>query len=100
MSMIGFVGRGVLGTPTAGYLIAGGHGLLLDGHSAVPEAALIAQGATACASGRAVAEAATIDVTMVPGTSDMEAAPFGQDGVAASARAVGAEDAACHEIAS
>jgi 2-hydroxy-3-oxopropionate reductase len=82
MSKIGFVGLGIMGRPMAGHLIAGGHTLFAYDLAPVP-AELIERGATACESGEAAARAADVIITMVPDTPHVEAALFGEKGVAA-----------------
>lgn len=82
MSSIGFIGLGIMGRPMAGHLIAGGHTLFALTRSGVP-AALLEQGATACASPAEVARAADIVILMLPDTPDVEAVLFGPEGVAA-----------------
>lgn len=79
---IGFIGLGIMGTPMAGHLIKGGHQLFAYTLGKVPEE-LVAAGATACPSARAVAERADIIITMVPDTPDVAAALFSDSGVAA-----------------
>lgn len=78
---IGFIGLGIMGAPMAGHLIKGDHDVYLHSHSSVPEQ-LIADGATACDSGRAVAEKADVTVIMVPDTPHVEDVLFSPDGVA------------------
>ena len=81
MSTIGFIGLGIMGRPMAGHLLAGGHTLFV--HDLGPVApALLEAGATACNSGREVAQRAEIVITMVPDTPHVEAALFGPGGVA------------------
>ncbi len=82
MSKIGFVGLGIMGTPMAGHLIKGGHSAFLHSRSGVPQA-LKEAGGTACASGREVAQAADVVFLMVPDTPHVEAALFGDNGIAA-----------------
>ena len=83
---IGFVGLGIMGAPMAGQLIKAGHRLFVHTRGKMPEA--IAQSsATACSSGRGVAERADIVVNRVPDTPDVEAALFGDDGIAAGLKA-------------
>ena len=81
MSTIGFVGLGVMGRPMAGHLIGGGHTLLLNSHGGVPPE-LLEAGASACATGRELAERCEIVITMVPDTADVESALFDRDGIA------------------
>ncbi|HLX02508.1 MAG TPA: 2-hydroxy-3-oxopropionate reductase [Trinickia sp.] len=82
MSKIGFIGLGIMGTPMALNLQKGGHQLLAYTRRTVP-AELVAAGATACESAKAVALAADIIITMVPDTPNVADALFGETGVAA-----------------
>lgn len=82
MSVIGFIGLGIMGRPMAGNLIAGGHVVHLFSRSGVPED-LAAAGGITMATAAAVAEACDLIITMLPDTSDVEEVLFGADGVAA-----------------
>jgi len=82
MSKIGFVGLGIMGTPMAGHLIKAGHEVFLYNIPAIPPA-LVEAGGKACASGKAVAQAADIIITMVPDTPHVQSALFDADGIAA-----------------
>jgi 2-hydroxy-3-oxopropionate reductase len=77
---IGFIGLGIMGTPMAGNLIAGGHTLFVTTRSKVPAA--LATTATACANAAEVARHAEVIFLMVPDTPDVEAVLFGEHGVA------------------
>jgi len=79
---VGFIGLGIMGRPMAGHLIAAGHELYVHDFDAASVADIVSDGATACDSNRAVAVAADVIITMVPDTPDVEAALFGEDGVA------------------
>ena len=81
MSNVGLIGLGIMGSPMAGHLLAGGHTLFVHSQSAVPQE-LVSGGATLCANAREVAGRADIVITMVPDTSDVEAVLFGTAGVA------------------
>jgi len=81
MANISFIGLGIMGTPMAGHLIKAGHQVHLFSRSGVPQA-LIDAGGLACASGKDVAQRSDIVITMVPDTPDVEAALFGEHGVA------------------
>ena len=81
MASIGFIGLGIMGTPMAGHLIAGGHSLFAYSRRGVP-APLLDKGATACESSEEVAEAADIVFIMVPDTPHVEDVLFGASGVA------------------
>ena len=78
---VGFIGAGTMGRPMAGHLIDGGHALFVHDLAPVPQA-LLEKGAKACASGKEVADAAEVIITMVPDTPQVEAALFGPGGVA------------------
>jgi 2-hydroxy-3-oxopropionate reductase len=65
----------------AGHLLAGGHTLFIHNRRTLPQT-LIDHGAIPCASGREVAKAADVIITMVPDTPDVEAVLFGAGGVA------------------
>jgi len=81
MSKVGFVGLGIMGTPMAGHLLAGGHELHAFDIRPVP-AALVEQGARVCGCGREVAEKSDIVITMVPDTPHVAAALFDPNGIA------------------
>jgi 2-hydroxy-3-oxopropionate reductase len=81
MSKVGFIGLGIMGRPMALNLLKGGHELLLHSHGGVPQE-LLGEGGTACGSGREVARAAEVIITMVPDTPHVEAVLFGPEGVA------------------
>ncbi|MDP9124693.1 MAG: 2-hydroxy-3-oxopropionate reductase [Pseudomonadota bacterium] len=78
---IGFVGLGIMGTPMAGHLIAAGHQLFMFTLGKMPEA-IAGTRATQCVTARGVAERADIVFLMVPDTPDVEAALFGETGIA------------------
>ncbi len=78
---LGFVGLGIMGAPMCGHLIKAGHRLFVYTRGKVPEA-IAASSATVCTSARGVAELADIVITMVPDTPDVEAALFGETGIA------------------
>jgi hypothetical protein len=59
MTRVGFIGLGIMGTPMAGHLVAGGHEVYLHSRSGVPNA-LTEAGGVACRSGREVAERADV----------------------------------------
>jgi 2-hydroxy-3-oxopropionate reductase len=80
---IGFVGVGIMGRPMAGHLQAAGHELLLVGHRSPLPAELIDGGAVEYGSARELAAAADVVILMLPDTGDVEAALFGENGVAA-----------------
>ena len=78
---LGFVGLGIMGAPMAGHLLKAGHRVFVHTRSKVPEA-LLAAGAVACPSARAVAQQAGTVFTMLPDTPDVEQVLFGEQGLA------------------
>ena len=81
MANVGFIGLGIMGAPMAGHLIKGGHQVYLYSIPSIPQPLLDA-GGTGCANGKEVAQKADIVITMVPDTPHVEAALFGENGVA------------------
>jgi len=81
MAKVGFVGLGIMGSPMAGHLIKGGHQVFLYSIPSIPPA-LIEAGGEACANSKEVAQKSDIIITMVPDTPHVEAALFGENGVA------------------
>ena len=73
---LGFVGLGIMGTPMAGHLLAAGHTVHVYDQKPLP-ADLVAKGAIACASSKAVAAACDIFFVMVPDTPHVGAVLFG-----------------------
>jgi 2-hydroxy-3-oxopropionate reductase len=82
MANIGFIGLGIMGTPMAANLIKGGHQLVVQTRSTVPQSLLDA-GAKAAANATEVTRASDIIILMVPDTPDVELVLFGENGVAA-----------------
>lgn len=81
MTDIGFIGLGIMGRPMAGHLQAAGHRLfVLERSTAAKD--LVATGATACKSGKEIAEKASVVIVMVPDTPDVESVLFSAGGVA------------------
>jgi 2-hydroxy-3-oxopropionate reductase len=78
---VGFIGLGIMGAPMAGHLRDGGHELYVHDLNPVP-AALKDKGVVVCGSGKEVAQAAEVIVTMVPDTPHVEAVLFRPNGVA------------------
>lgn len=81
MSNIGFIGLGIMGTPMADHLLAAGHQLFVHDIAPVPPQ-LLEKGAIASRSGAEVARQADVIIVMVPDTPNVEAALFGNAGVA------------------
>jgi 2-hydroxy-3-oxopropionate reductase len=78
---VGFIGLGIMGRPMAEHLQAGGHDLFLLTRNN-PSHQFVDKGASVCRSGRELAEKSEVIITMVPDTPNVEAALFGNDGVA------------------
>lgn len=81
MSKLGFIGLGIMGAPMAGHLIAAGHEVYLHSRSGVPET-LTQAGGQACKTAKEVAQHAEVVFLMVPDTPHVQAALFGDNGVA------------------
>jgi 2-hydroxy-3-oxopropionate reductase len=78
---VGFIGLGIMGTPMAANLIKGGHELFLHSIPSIPQP-LVDAGGKACRSGKEAAQQAEVVIVMVPDTPHVEAALFGDNGVA------------------
>jgi 2-hydroxy-3-oxopropionate reductase len=81
MEVIGFIGLGIMGKPMALNLMKAGHRLVVTSRSRKPVDEVVAAGATAAASPAEVARAASIIITMVPDTPDVELVLTGPNGV-------------------
>ena len=83
---IGVIGLGAMGLPMARCLLRAGYAVTVCPHrNPAPAQALGAEGATVVASPREVAATATIIITMVPDSPQVEEAVLGPEGVAAGA---------------
>jgi 2-hydroxy-3-oxopropionate reductase len=78
---VGFIGLGVMGGPMARNLLAAGLQVTVHNRSPEKARALEAAGATAAPTPRAVAEASTLIITMLPGAPEVAAVLTGPDGV-------------------
>jgi 2-hydroxy-3-oxopropionate reductase len=78
---IGFIGLGVMGKPMAKNLIKVGHRLVVHNRSRAAADEVAKDGATAASSPADVARAATIVITMLPDTPDVELVLTGPNGV-------------------
>lgn len=83
---LGFVGLGIMGRGMVRNLLKAGYGVRVWNRTASRADALVADGATAAASPRDVAEHADIVFICVSDTPDVEAVIFGADGLAAGMR--------------
>jgi 2-hydroxy-3-oxopropionate reductase len=78
---VGFIGLGVMGKPMAGHLLKAGYPLVVHNRSRGAVDELTAAGARAAATPAEVARAATVVITMLPDTADVERVLTGPDGV-------------------
>ncbi|SDD68486.1 2-hydroxy-3-oxopropionate reductase [Belnapia rosea] len=78
---IGFIGLGIMGKPMAGHLKTAGHEIIVPERKSLDAESRAAF--TVAADATAVAKAAEVIILIVPDTPDVEAALFGQGGVAA-----------------
>jgi len=78
---IGFIGLGVMGKPMALNLIKGGFSLVVHNRSRGPVDEVVKAGAKAATSAADVAKQATVVITMLPDTADVEKVLAGADGV-------------------
>ena len=78
---IGFIGLGVMGKPMAKNLIKAGYRLVVHSRSRPPMDEVVAAGATAASSPAEVARTATVVITMLPDTPDVELVLTGAEGV-------------------
>ncbi|OIQ94341.1 2-hydroxy-3-oxopropionate reductase [mine drainage metagenome] len=83
---IGFIGPGIMGGPMALNLMKGGHKLWVYARRPAAAQALVAAGATACASPAEVAKHSDVIFTIVADTPDVESVIFGEQGIALQAR--------------
>jgi 2-hydroxy-3-oxopropionate reductase len=83
---IGFIGLGVMGKPMARNLIKAGFSLVVHSRSRGPVDELAAEGARPALSPAEVATQATVVITMLPDTPDVERVVTGADGILAGVR--------------
>lgn len=81
MSKIGFVGLGIMGQHMVANLVDNGHELSVFDIVGIPEI-LKNKALNACSSSREVAEKSDIIIVMVPDTPHVDAALFGEGGIA------------------
>ena len=81
MERIGFIGLGVMGKPMARHLLAKGYTVVAYNRSRPAVDELVAAGAIGASSPADVARQATVVITMVPDTPDVEAVLVGDNGV-------------------
>ena len=81
VDVVGFIGLGVMGKPMAKNLIKGGHSLVVHSCGRGPVDEVVAAGAKAASSPADVARQASVVITMLPDTPDVELVLTGSDGV-------------------
>jgi 2-hydroxy-3-oxopropionate reductase len=87
MAKIGFIGLGIMGKPMVKNLLKAGHEVVV--YDVVPAGVqeVLAAGAKAAASSKAVAEQCALIITMVPNSPHVKAAILGPNGVLEGAKA-------------
>ncbi len=83
MTRVGFIGLGTMGGPMARNVLKKGHALTVFDVNPNAVAALVAAGATAASSPKAVAQASEVVITMLPDAPDVEQAARGPEGILA-----------------
>jgi 3-hydroxyisobutyrate dehydrogenase-like beta-hydroxyacid dehydrogenase len=83
---VGFIGLGTMGGPMALNVLRKGHTLLVSDVQPAAVATLVAAGATAAPTPRAVAAACDVVITMLPDAPDVERVALGADGIVAGIR--------------
>jgi len=78
---VGFIGLGVMGRPMAKHIVSKGHPLVVHSRSRAPIDDLVRSGAVAADSPADVARRATVVITMLPDTPDVETVLTGPHGV-------------------
>lgn len=84
---VGFVGLGVMGAPMARHLLAAGHDIAVWARRPESAAPLAQAGATVCDTPAVLAARSDVVISIVTGSSDVEAIAFGERGLAAGFRA-------------
>ena len=82
MAKLGFIGVGIMGKPMADHLLAAGHTVHVCDLLSEPVKELCSKGAVACSCCKEIAQESDVIFIMVPDTPDVEAALFGEGGVA------------------
>jgi len=81
MSVIGFIGLGIMGKPMARNLLKAGHSLVVHNRSRASVDELAREGAAPAANSREVAAQSEIVVTMLPDSPDVELVYAGEQGI-------------------
>ncbi|CAI2400771.1 tartronate semialdehyde reductase [Serratia plymuthica] len=83
---IGFIGLGIMGKPMSKNLLKAGYSLVVLNHHPQTTAELVALGATAAETPKAVAEQSDILITMLPNSPQVQEVALGKDGIIEGAR--------------
>jgi len=81
MSVIGFIGLGIMGKPMARNLLKAGHSLIVHNRSRASVDDLAREGAAPAANSREVAAQSEIVITMLPDSPDVELVYTGEQGI-------------------
>lgn len=79
---VGFIGLGIMGKPMAKNLVKAGHEVTVFDFKQASIDELVSVGAKAAKNNKEVAEKSDVIITMVPNSPNVEAALFGENGVA------------------
>ncbi|MCW2487276.1 2-hydroxy-3-oxopropionate reductase [Candidatus Symbiopectobacterium sp. NZEC127] len=83
---IGFIGLGIMGKPMSKNLIKAGYSLVVSDRNSAVVAEVVAAGATAADTAKAVAEQSDIIITMLPNSPHVKEVVLGENGVIDGAR--------------
>ncbi len=72
MSVIGFIGLGIMGKPMARNLLKAGHSIIAHNRSRAAVDELIKEGAASAANSQEVAARSEVVITMLPDSPDVE----------------------------
>lgn len=89
MTVVGFIGLGLMGKPMSKRVLAAGHRLVVYNRSPKPVEELVELGAERAEGPRNVAERSEITITMLPDSPDVRQVILGPDGVAEGMKAGG-----------
>lgn len=81
MLKVGFIGLGIMGKPMSKNLLKAGYELVVFNRSQGAVAELVAAGATAAATPKAVAEQTDIIITMLPNSPQVKEVVLGENGI-------------------